>query len=31
MKCTWPIIAVADVQESSRWYQRLLGCTNNHP
>jgi catechol 2,3-dioxygenase-like lactoylglutathione lyase family enzyme len=31
MKRTWPIIAVNDVQESSRWYRQLLGCTNNHP
>ena len=31
MKRTWPIIAVKDVQESSRWYRQLLGCTNNHP
>jgi predicted enzyme related to lactoylglutathione lyase len=31
MKRTWPIIAVKDVQASSRWYQQLLGCTNNHP
>ena len=25
-----PLIAVADVQASSRWYQRLLGCRSNH-
>jgi len=31
MKRTWPIIAVDDVQHSSRWYRQLLGCTNNHP
>jgi catechol 2,3-dioxygenase-like lactoylglutathione lyase family enzyme len=31
MKRTWPIIAVRDVQLSSRWYQSLLGSPNNHP
>lgn len=31
MKRTWPIIAVDNVQASSRWYRQLLGCTNNHP
>lgn len=30
MKRTWPIIAVQDVQHSSRWYQQLLGCPNSH-
>lgn len=25
-----PLIAVADVEASSRWYQRLLGCRSNH-
>ena len=25
-----PLIAVADVEESSRWYQRLLGCQSAH-
>ena len=25
-----PLIAVADVQASSRWYQRLLGCSSGH-
>jgi catechol 2,3-dioxygenase-like lactoylglutathione lyase family enzyme len=25
-----PLIAVADVELSSRWYQRLLGCRSNH-
>jgi len=25
-----PLIAVADVEESSRWYQRLLGCESAH-
>jgi hypothetical protein len=25
-----PLIAVADVEASSRWYQRLLGCTSGH-
>lgn len=25
-----PLIAVTDVEESSRWYQRLLGCRSNH-
>jgi catechol 2,3-dioxygenase-like lactoylglutathione lyase family enzyme len=25
-----PLIAVTDVQASSRWYQRLLGCKGDH-
>jgi catechol 2,3-dioxygenase-like lactoylglutathione lyase family enzyme len=25
-----PLIAVTDVEASSRWYQRLLGCTSMH-
>lgn len=25
-----PLIAVRDVQASSRWYQALLGCKGNH-
>jgi predicted enzyme related to lactoylglutathione lyase len=25
-----PLIAVADVEASSRWYQRLLGCQSDH-
>lgn len=25
-----PLIAVSDVEASSRWYQRLLGCLSNH-
>ena len=25
-----PLIAVADVESSSRWYQRLLGCRSAH-
>src|ERR1700733_407557 len=25
-----PLIAVSDVEASSRWYQRLLGCCSNH-
>lgn len=25
-----PLIAVADVEATSRWYQRLLGCTSAH-
>ncbi len=25
-----PLIAVGDVEASSRWYQRLLGCTSAH-
>lgn len=25
-----PLIAVTDVEASSRWYQRLLGLTSNH-
>jgi catechol 2,3-dioxygenase-like lactoylglutathione lyase family enzyme len=25
-----PLIAVNDVEASSRWYQRLLGCRSNH-
>ena len=25
-----PLIAVNDVEASSRWYQRLLGCVSNH-
>ena len=25
-----PLIAVLDVEASSRWYQRLLGCQSAH-
>jgi catechol 2,3-dioxygenase-like lactoylglutathione lyase family enzyme len=25
-----PLICVADVEASSRWYQRLLGCVSDH-
>lgn len=25
-----PLIAVTDVEASSNWYQRLLGCQSNH-
>jgi catechol 2,3-dioxygenase-like lactoylglutathione lyase family enzyme len=25
-----PLIAVTDVEASSQWYQRLLGCKSNH-
>jgi catechol 2,3-dioxygenase-like lactoylglutathione lyase family enzyme len=25
-----PLVAVADVEASSRWYQRLLGCRSDH-
>ncbi|HZX26144.1 MAG TPA: VOC family protein [Telluria sp.] len=25
-----PLICVRDVEASSRWYQRLLGCTSGH-
>lgn len=25
-----PLIAVSDVEASSRWYQRLLGCESGH-
>jgi catechol 2,3-dioxygenase-like lactoylglutathione lyase family enzyme len=25
-----PLIAVSDVEASSRWYQRLLGCRGDH-
>ena len=25
-----PLIAVTDVEASSRWYQRLLGCLSAH-
>ena len=25
-----PLIAVDDVEATSRWYQRLLGCKNDH-
>jgi catechol 2,3-dioxygenase-like lactoylglutathione lyase family enzyme len=25
-----PLIAVTDVEASSRWYQHLLGCESNH-
>jgi hypothetical protein len=25
-----PLICVSDVEASSRWYQRLLGCTSAH-
>jgi len=25
-----PLIAVADVEATSRWYQRLLGCQSGH-
>lgn len=30
MKRIWPIIAVADVQESARWYMRLLDAGQTH-
>ena len=25
-----PLLAVVDVEASSRWYQRLLGCRSDH-
>lgn len=25
-----PLICVSDVEASSRWYQRLLGCSSDH-
>ena len=25
-----PLIAVSDVEASSRWYQQLLGCSSDH-
>jgi len=25
-----PLIAVTDVEASSQWYQRLLGCRSDH-
>jgi len=25
-----PLLAVADVERASRWYQRLLGCQSDH-
>jgi len=28
MTRSWPVIAVADVLASSRWYQTLLGCAS---
>ncbi len=28
--CPQPLIAVSDVEASSRWYQRLFGCRSNH-
>jgi catechol 2,3-dioxygenase-like lactoylglutathione lyase family enzyme len=31
MKRTWPIIGVADVQASSKWYRTLLNAGGNHP
>ncbi len=31
MRRPWPIIAVADVTESSSWYMRLLAAQQNHP
>lgn len=31
MKRVWPIIAVADVAKSSRWYVTLLQALENHP
>jgi len=31
LKRVWPIIAVADVAESSTWYMSLLGARQNHP
>lgn len=27
---SFPIIGVADVEKSSKWYQRLLGCKSAH-
>jgi catechol 2,3-dioxygenase-like lactoylglutathione lyase family enzyme len=31
MKRTWPIIGVADVQRSFKWYQALLGLMETFP
>ena len=31
MKRVWPIIAVADVSASAKWYMHLLGGTQTHP
>ena len=31
MKRPWPIIAVADVVATSKWYMTLLGAQENHP
>ncbi|MGD8818322.1 MAG: VOC family protein [Acidobacteriota bacterium] len=31
MKRLWPIIAVADVRASARWYMTLLGAGQTHP
>ena len=31
MKRVWPIIAVADVPASARWYMNLLGAQQTHP
>jgi len=28
--CPQPLICVRDVEASSRWYQRLLGCRSGH-
>lgn len=25
-----PLIAVSDVEASSRWYQKVLGCIGDH-
>ena len=30
MTAPQPLICVSDVEASSRWYQRLLGCTSAH-
>jgi catechol 2,3-dioxygenase-like lactoylglutathione lyase family enzyme len=31
MKRIWPIIAVADVVKSARWYMKLLNADDTHP
>ena len=31
MKRVWPIIAVADVPASAKWYTTLLGAQHTHP
>ena len=31
MKRVWPIIAVADVLASAKWYMHLLGAKQTHP